>query len=100
MINNVGNKGNNRQYGLMLGLLLLVFITAVAIVYVIHYQRNLFINLQQLQQDKDDMIVEWGKLQLEENTWSTTSRIEKVATKQLDMKVPKSDDIIFIKLNH
>jgi cell division protein FtsL len=94
------NQVSKRQYGVVFGLLLLVFITAVAIVYVTHSQRNLFINLQQLQQDKDDMVVEWGKLQLEENTWSTTSRIEKIATKKLDMKVPKSDDIIFIKLNH
>ena len=89
-------NSSNRHYGLIFSLLLLVIITAVSIVYVTHQQRNLFISLQQLQQDKDDMIIEWGKLQLEENTWSTTSRIEKVATKELNMQVPKSDNIIFI----
>ena len=55
-------------------------------------------SLQLLQQQKDKMNIEWGKLQLEENTWSTTSRIEKVATKQLKMQVPESEYTIFISL--
>jgi len=76
----------------------LVFVSAVSVVYITYYQRKLFISLQSLQQKKDEMNIEWGKLQLEENTWSTTSRIEKVATKQLNMRVPKSEYTIFIKL--
>jgi cell division protein FtsL len=76
----------------------LVFVSAVSVVYVTYYQRKLFISLQSLQQKKDKMNIEWGKLQLEENTWSTTSRIEKVATKQLNMQVPKSEYTIFIQL--
>jgi len=83
---------------IMFVLFVLVFVSAISVVYVTYYQRKLFISLQSLQQQKDKMNIEWGKLQLEENTWSTTSRIEKVATKQLNMQVPKSEHTIFIQL--
>ena len=79
-------------------LFILTFVSAVSVVFVTYYQRKLFVSLQSLQQKKDKMNIEWGKLQLEENTWSTTSRIEKVATKQLNMQVPKSEYTIFIQL--
>ncbi len=89
----------SRQSIMIWSLSFLVFISAISVVYVTHYQRTLFIRLQALQKDEDNMNIEWGKLQLEENTWSTTSRIEKIATGKLDMRVPNSEQIIFIQLN-
>ncbi len=88
----------NKQRIIIFILVTLVFFSAISVVYVTYYQRKLFMSLQLLQQQKDKMNIEWGKLQLEENTWSTTSRIEKVATKQLKMQVPESEYTIFISL--
>ena len=89
---------NVKQHMLVWGLLVLVFISSVSVVYITHYQRKLFTRLQLLQADKDMMNVEWGKLQLEENTVSSTSNIEKEAKDKLNMIVPISEKIIFIKL--
>ena len=88
----------NKQRTIIFILFALVFVSAISVVYVTYYQRKLFMSLQLLQQQKDKMNIEWGKLQLEENTWSTTSRIEKIATKQLKMQVPESEYTIFIGL--
>ena len=82
----------------LLLLLTAVFFSAVSVVYVTHYQRKLFVQLQALHNAQESMDVEWGKLQLEENTWSTSSRIEKVARKKLKMMIPETDEIIFIKV--
>jgi len=90
---------NVRQYVFIWGLLTLVFISSISIIYVTHYQRKLFTNLQLLQNNKDKMNIEWGKLQLEENTVSSTSNIEKEAKDKLDMLIPTSEKIIFIKLD-
>ncbi|MFK5983928.1 MAG: cell division protein FtsL [Pseudomonadota bacterium] len=95
---NQSHDYNHRQRVIVLVLSVAVFVSAISVVYVTHYQRKLFVNLQSLQRDEDNMNIEWGKLQLEENTWSTTSRIEKIATQQLDMQVPLSEKIIFIQL--
>lgn len=50
--------------------------------------RKLFIELQQEQQEARQLDVEWGQLQLEQSTWAMHSRIEKIATKYLQMHVP------------
>ncbi|MFK5895282.1 MAG: cell division protein FtsL [Pseudomonadota bacterium] len=89
----------NKQNTIVFVLFIAVFVSAISVVYVTYYQRKLFMSLQLLQQEKDKMNIEWGKLQLEENTWSTTSRIEKVAAQQLNMQVPESEYTIFIQLN-
>ena len=89
---------NLKQEIILVMLILLVFISAISVVYVTHYQRKLFIQLQELEYQKDELNIEWRKLLLEENSISTMSQIEEKAFKELDMRVPKSSDIIFIRL--
>lgn len=79
-------------------LLIITFVSAISVVYVKHYNRKLFVELQQLEKQRDDMEVEWGKLQLEQNTWATHARIERIAREKLQMTTPKSEDIIYINL--
>ncbi len=81
---------------LILILLIITFVSAVSVVYVKHYNRKLFVELQQLEKQRDDMEVEWGKLQLEQNTWATHARIERIARKQLQMITPQNKDVIYI----
>jgi cell division protein FtsL len=44
------------------------------------------------------LAVEWGQLQLEQSTWAMRARIEKIATKQLLMRVPEGPQIKVITL--
>ena len=71
--------------------------SAISVVYIKHYNRKLFVEVQQLENQRDDMEVEWGKLQLEQNTWATHSIIEARAKKELKMYIPKAEDVIYIK---
>ena len=78
-------------------LMLASFASAVNLVWVRHQNLLLFIELQTLQKERDRLNVEWGKLQLEQSTWSQHSRIEKIARERLKMFVPDIKDIIVIK---
>jgi cell division protein FtsL len=55
-----------------------------------------------LQNEKDraqQMEVEWGQLQLEQSTWAMPARVEKIAAVKLQMQLPKSAQIQFIRSN-
>ncbi len=78
-------------------LLIVTFSSAISVVYVKHYNRKLFVELQQLEKQRDDMEVEWGQLQLEQNTWATHARIERIAREKLQMITPDTSDIIYIR---
>ncbi len=78
-------------------LVLAIMGTSIAVIYTRHQTRNLFINLQKLHKQIDELNVEWGQLQLEQSAWSSHGRIEKIARKKLNMKVPKADEIKYIK---
>lgn len=78
-------------------LLIVTFVSAISVVYVKHYNRKLFVELQQMEKQRDDMEVEWGKLQLEQNTWATHARIERIAKEKLQMITPDTSDVIYIR---
>ena len=76
---------------------LLVLSSAVSVVYSRHENRKMFVVLQEMREQRDDMNVEWGKLQIEQSTWATHSRVASKATSQLDMIVPKTENVRMIE---
>jgi cell division protein FtsL len=79
------------------GLLSLVMASAVAVIYSKHQSRKLFVELQQLYKQIDVLNIEWGRLQLEQSAWSAHGRIERIARKRLNMKLPSADEVVYIK---
>ena len=69
-------------------MVLLVMISAIANVYAKHESRKSFTELQVLTSERDRLEVEWGKLQIEQSTWSTYARVEQLARKQMHMRIP------------
>jgi len=63
-----------------------------------HEARKLFMELERKQERTRQLAIEWGQLQLEQSTWAMRARVEKIATKQLLMKVPDVSKIKFISL--
>jgi cell division protein FtsL len=61
---------------------------ALALVTSQHHARKLFVELQAQQEVAAQLETEFGRLQLEQSTWATHSRIERIATSQLQMRVP------------
>jgi len=64
-----------------------------------HKARKLFVELEKEQQLARQLAEEWGQLQLEQSTWATHARIEKIATEQLQMRLPDPKLIQTIPLN-
>jgi len=78
-------------------LLLLVLISAMAVIYVSHINRRTFGDYQLLMNMRDELETEWGQLLLEESALASYARIESIATKDLDMRAPKAADIVMVQ---
>ncbi len=83
-------------------LLVIVFaavcvMSAMAIVYTKHESRKLFIELESLAHERDELNIEWGQLQIEQSFWSTHARIEKVASDDLSLVRPDPTEIYVIE---
>jgi cell division protein FtsL len=79
---------SGRRWFLGAVMVLLVMISAIANVYAKHESRKSFTELQVLTSERDRLEVEWGKLQIEQSTWSTYARVEQLARKQMHMRIP------------
>ncbi len=66
---------------------------ALGVVTSQHKARKLFVELQKEQELTTQLDVEWGQLQLEQSTWATHARIEKIAGMTLQMHVPDAKRI-------
>ena len=69
-------------------LMVVVVLCALSVVTSQHQARKLFIELQQEKEHAQQMEVEWGQLQLEQSTLASPARVEKIATRQLQMQLP------------
>ena len=73
-----------------------VFFSAVEVVIARHDTRKLFVEIQRLEKDRDDLNEEWGRLQLEQSTWATDARIESVSKTELHMIEPETRSVLLI----
>ena len=62
-----------------------VFFSAVMVVIARHDTRKVFVEIQRLEKDRDDLNEEWGRLELEQSTWATDARNESVSKTELHM---------------
>ena len=72
-------------------------VSAMALVYTKHESRKLFVELEALAHERDELDIEWGQLQIEQSTWATHARIEKVAADDLKLARPETTDIYVIE---
>lgn len=73
-----------------------VLLSAAGAVYCKYRARHLFIQLEQLSTQRDDLDIQWGQLQLEQSAWSTHAFVESVAGKKLHMSMPAPKDIVVV----
>lgn len=71
-------------------LLAILIVCALALVTAQHQARKLYVELQKEQELAKQLDVEWGQLQLEQSTWAMHARIEKIAARELKMRVPSA----------
>jgi cell division protein FtsL len=78
-------------------LLAVTIACALGVVTSQHKARKLFVELQNEKDRAQQMEVEWGQLQLEQSTWAMPTRVEKIASVKLQMQLPKTSQIQFIR---
>ncbi len=81
---------------LMLILFIAVLASAVVVIYTSHKNRQLLNELYQNMSVYNKAQVEWGRLVLEQSTWTAYSRVEKIAVDHLSMHIPTPNDVRII----
>lgn len=76
---------------------LVCVISAIALVYTKHESRKLFVELEYLTRQTDELNIEWGQLQIEQSTWAQHARIEQLATEELSLLRPGAANIFVIE---
>ncbi|MHA6492636.1 cell division protein FtsL [Pseudomonas borbori] len=78
---------------LMLVLFLAVLGSALAVSYCAHWNRQLLNELYSELNTRDKTQAEWGRLVLEQSTWTAHNRIEALASEQLKMRIPEAAEV-------
>lgn len=72
-------------------------VSALAVVHARHRHRVLFVELSGLEKARDELDIDFGRLQLEQATWAESNRIDQVARDRLGMKFPEGEEIVVIR---
>jgi cell division protein FtsL len=71
--------------------------TAIGVVYATHEHRQLFVSLKRLERERDELNIDFGRLQLEQATWAESNRIDQVARNKLGMVFPQADETVVVR---
>ncbi|MBU0808400.1 cell division protein FtsL [Pseudomonas sp. GWSMS-1] len=77
----------------MLLLFLAVLVSAIGVSYSAHWNRQLLNDLYAELSVRDKAQAEWGRLILEQSTWTAHNRIEALATERLSMRIPDAAEV-------
>lgn len=78
-------------------LLILILISALAVVYITHQSRQMIAQQEQLFIERDQLDIEWRNQILEENSLAEHSRVERFAEEEIDMKRPSAKNEIVVQ---
>jgi cell division protein FtsL len=72
-------------------------VSAVVVVHARHQHRQRFVELTKLEKARDELNIEFGRLQLEQATWAESNRVDQVARNRLGMVFPQADEIVVVR---
>lgn len=81
---------------IMLLMFIGVLLSAISVAYSAYWNRQLLNTLYGELNVRDKAQAEYGRLVLEQSTWTAYSRIETLATEQLKMRVPDPAEVIMV----
>ena len=70
--------------------------SGIWIVEVEHRSRQLFIENEALNRELDRLQTDWGRLQIEQGTYATPSRIEALARQRLQLTEPNGEQLVVV----
>ena len=71
--------------------------SGVAVVYARQEHRQAYVQLNRLLRERDELNIEFSRLQLEQATWAETNRIEQVATERVGMIFPAASELVVLR---
>ncbi len=80
-----------------IALLVFAIATAIGVISARQQSRQLFVALSALELERDELNIEYGRLQLEQATWTETNRLEQLARNQLGMVFPGPAETMVIR---
>lgn len=78
-------------------LVALVVASALGVVSAQHQARKLHAEYEREQARAQALAVEWGQLQLEQSTWATHGRVERLAREKLGMRLPPPGQVMVVE---
>jgi cell division protein FtsL len=66
-----------------------VLASAAGTIWTRHRARELFVELERLNREHEDLDITWGRLQLEQSAWSAHAHVESQASRRLRMRMPE-----------
>ena len=74
-----------------------VIVSAIGVVWTRHESRVLFMQLNQLQAQNDDLTIEYGRNELEQATFAEPRVIDDAARQKLGMITPRPQDVQLVR---
>ena len=71
--------------------------SAIGVVYARHEHRQLFVALDRQTHERDELNIDFGRLQLEQATWAESNRVDQIARTKLGMKFPEGAEIEVVR---
>ena len=68
--------------------------SGIAVVYARQEHRQAYVQLTRLMRERDELNIEFSRLQLEQATWAETNRIEQVAVERVGMAFPAASELV------
>ena len=85
------------RYLLLALLVVAIVVSALMVVRDRHDHRQAFVELTRLDKARDELNIEFGRLQLEQATWAESNRIDQVARTRLGMTFPRTEDTVVLR---
>jgi cell division protein FtsL len=73
-----------------------VVVSAVWVASARHQARQLFIELEALNRERDRLQVDWGRLQLEQSAWAAHPRVESLAREDIGLDLPDQRTVVLV----
>ena len=72
-------------------------LSAIGVINARHQHRQLYVELTRLEHARDELNIEFGRLQLEQATWAESNRVDLLARERLGMKFPEAGEIVVVQ---
>ncbi|WP_133126926.1 cell division protein FtsL [Legionella nagasakiensis] len=88
----------SRMFCFQVFLLISVFASALAVVYVTNQHRMTFSQLQYAEQREHELQLQWGQLLLEQASLATPARVQQLAQEKFKMSLPVDRQVIMLRV--